>query len=456
MLPRNHCNETDIDQSSIPVEGTVSTMQGKMIIEKKRKAPGCKDDCGLTYSEYKQMMMRPKDPTRKRRYHHVRHAELENAYGLRFPACFFALYEFALECDPQDPLHCMTKLGMVLTGPFEEWHKMMQYKGYNPPPSNMIHRHMRNRSYYAPPEFQVCLNNMKDKTALGYWRDDPSELPPFIAMNHHEEGRLYAVGPNLMAAVKLWLYRRIGSSSLHTRKCFATVTDVAIKWNIIIERVTYELRERETRCNARSLNTIGICVPVVEDAKGNEIGYRPLEVDDTELRNILDAIENAPNDAVRLKKFQPLQEIMQRVNLANDECDFGMGLEFGISMFAHGSKYFHKMILKILPMAYELLDRKIYAEIIKAHIADRRKTIVDRNDILAPTQMQGPAIGTFRVMEDLSMPVPVPAPVEEAPVEEEQQDPDDYISKIRAKGVYVNNTKACGKKKAAGGSSDWG
>ena len=101
MLPRNHCNETDIDQSPIPVEGTVSAMQGKMIIERKRKAPGCNDDCGLTYSEYKQMMMRPKDPTRKRRYHHVRHAELENAYGLRFPSCFFALYEFALECDPQ-------------------------------------------------------------------------------------------------------------------------------------------------------------------------------------------------------------------------------------------------------------------------------------------------------------------------------------------------------------------
>jgi hypothetical protein len=171
---------------------------------------------------------------------------------------------------------------------------------------------------------------------------------------------------------------------------------------------------------------------------------------------MLDDIEEAPNDSIRLKKFASLQEIMQRVNLANDECDFGMGLEFGISLFAHGSKYFHKMILKVLPMAYELLDRKIYAEIIKAHMADRRKTIVDRNDILAPTQLQGPAIGTFRVMEDLSMPVPVPAPVEEAPVEEEQQDPDDYISKIRAKGVYVNNSKAGGMKKAAGGSSDWG
>ena len=68
-------------------------------------------------------------------------------------------------------------------------------------------------------------------------------------------GRLYAVGPNLLAAVKLWLYRRVGSQTLHTRKCFATISDISLNWNIIIERVTYELRERETRCNARTLNT---------------------------------------------------------------------------------------------------------------------------------------------------------------------------------------------------------
>ena len=93
-------------------------------------------------------------------------------------------------------------------------------------------------------------------------------------------GKLYVEGPNLLAATKLWLYRRVGSQdcliklhflaffqrknysnfinenkTLHTRKCFATISDVSLKWNIIIERVTYELRERETRCNARTLNT---------------------------------------------------------------------------------------------------------------------------------------------------------------------------------------------------------
>ena len=98
-------------------------------------------------------------------------------------------------------------------------------------------------------------------------------------------------------------------------------------------------------------------MPIVTDKSGNEIGYRPLEVSDAELQRNLDEIESAPNDSVRLKLFKPLQEIFQRIQLANDECDFGMGLEFGMSLFAHGSHYFHKMILKVLPMAYDLLNR---------------------------------------------------------------------------------------------------
>merc|ERR1712131_430577 len=84
----------------------------------------------------------------------------------------------------------------------------------------------------------------------------------------------------------------------------------------------------------------------IQDAKGNEMGYRPLEIDDLELEQICTDIDVAESDKERLKHFKPLQDLFRRVNIANDECDYGMGLEFGISLFAHGSKYFHKMILK--------------------------------------------------------------------------------------------------------------
>ena len=87
-------------------------------------------------------------------------------------------------------------------------------------------------------------------------------------------------------------------------------------------------------------------MPIVQDAKGNEMGYRPLEIDDLELEQICTDIDVAESDKERLKHFKPMQDLFRRVNIANDECDYGMGLEFGISLFAHGSKYFHKMILK--------------------------------------------------------------------------------------------------------------
>ena len=45
----------------------------------------------------------------------------------------------------------------------------------------------------------------------------------------------------------------------------------------------------------------------------------------------------APSDADRLQAFAPIQEMMTYVQFANDECDYGMGLELGLDLFCHGS-----------------------------------------------------------------------------------------------------------------------
>ena len=45
----------------------------------------------------------------------------------------------------------------------------------------------------------------------------------------------------------------------------------------------------------------------------------------------------APSDADRLQAFAPVQEMMTYVQFANDECDYGMGLELGLDLFCHGS-----------------------------------------------------------------------------------------------------------------------
>ena len=45
----------------------------------------------------------------------------------------------------------------------------------------------------------------------------------------------------------------------------------------------------------------------------------------------------APSVADRLQAFAPVQEMMTYVQFANDECDYGMGLELGLDLFCHGS-----------------------------------------------------------------------------------------------------------------------
>ena len=128
-------------------------------------------------------------------------------YNFRFPACFFALYEFAKEVDANDPLNCMTRIGLQergkifqdffnssnfptpnkLTGAFEEFHKM-QNPAYHPADKHKIFRNLVNRHYWDPPEMQILLTNVKDRSHLGYWRDHPDELPPFIVRNDGYQG----------------------------------------------------------------------------------------------------------------------------------------------------------------------------------------------------------------------------------------------------------------------------
>ncbi|KAG2466013.1 HPF1 factor, partial [Polypterus senegalus] len=118
----------------------------------------------------------------------------------------------------------------------------------------------------------------------------------------------------------------------------------------------------------------GIVVPVDE----NGVGYRELSESDASLKKICRVIAEAPNDDERIKAFAPIQEMITYVQFANDECDYGMGFELGIDLFCFGSYYFHKVIGQLLPLAYNLLKRNLFAEIIEAHLANRNLENLDQ------------------------------------------------------------------------------
>ena len=82
--------------------------------------------------------------------------------------------------------------------------------------------------------------------------------------------------------------------------------------------------------------------------------------------------ESATSKAKKIKGDESIQEIVTLIQFANDETDYGMALEFGLNMFTFGDLALHKYIKSTLPVCYELLNRNLYAEIIREHLKNRK------------------------------------------------------------------------------------
>ena len=93
-----------------------------------------------------------------------------------------------------------------------------------------------------------------------------------------------------------------------------------------------------------------------------------------ELLKLLNRIASCTEEKKRDEAFEPLEEVITFVQFANDECDYGMGLELGLDLFGHGDPFFHTVLEHLLPLAYELLGREGYACICREHLKCRNKT----------------------------------------------------------------------------------
>lgn len=76
-------------------------------------------------------------------------------------------------------------------------------------------------------------------------------------------------------------------------------------------------------------------------------------------------IRDSSNMEEQNKNSDALQELVTYVQYANDESDYGMGLELGLDLLAFGGDVFHPTILHLLGVAYELLERQEFAAILK-------------------------------------------------------------------------------------------
>ncbi|XP_055283986.1 histone PARylation factor 1 [Moschus berezovskii] len=304
--------------------------------------------------------------------------EVENHYRLPLPEDFYHFWRFCEGLDPEQPADSLSaSLGLRLVGPYD----ILAGKHKIKKKSASLNFNLHWRFYYDPPEFQtIIIGDSKTQFHMGYFRDSPDELPVFVGTNEAKKNCIIVQsGDNVFAAVKLFLMKKLKEATDKKETSLLKtidekLTEAARELGLSLEQRTVRMKQRDKKVVTKTFHGAGLVVPVDK----NDVGYRELPETDASLRRICRTIVEAPSDADRLQAFAPIQEMMTYVQFANDECDYGMGLELGLDLFCYGSHYFHKVAGQLLPLAYNLLKRNLFAETVEAHLAHRSQEDVDQ------------------------------------------------------------------------------
>ncbi|XP_035385983.1 histone PARylation factor 1 [Electrophorus electricus] len=302
--------------------------------------------------------------------------EVERLCKLRMPDDFYLFWDFCKRLSPDNPQDALLgPLGLRLVGPFDilaEKHLCCSAA------QSVFHLHWR--YFYDPPELQTVLQGCNDtQHHMGYFRDCPDDVPVFVGENEARKGcTITQMGENLFAAVLLFLTRRKREKGVQKDGVLlhleAELKKEAGHLGLPLEQKTKAMKQRDRKVVTKTFHGAGIVVPVDK----NDVGYRELPESDASLKKICKMIAESADDEARMKAFAPIQEMMTFVQFANDECDYGMGYELGIDLFCFGSHYFYKVIGQLLPMAYTLLNRDVFGEILQAHLANRSHDELDK------------------------------------------------------------------------------
>ncbi|XP_049577612.1 histone PARylation factor 1 isoform X2 [Syngnathus scovelli] len=304
--------------------------------------------------------------------------EMLQLYKLHMPEDLYHFWDLCKELCPDNPCGALKDtLGLQLVGPFDILAGAHQ-NCKNASPNFYLHW----RYFYDPPEFQTILQGSEESQHhIGYYRDNPDSLPSFVGENEAKKGcTITQMGDNVFAAVHLFLLKKKKDKSRpktvedNFKRLEEKLSERAETLNLSLELKTKGMKQRDKKVVTRTFHGAGIVVPVDK----NDVGYRELPETDAALKKICKAIAEAQNDEERVKAFSPIQQMITYVQFANDECDYGMGYELGVDLFCFGSHYFHKVVKQLLHMAYNLLNRDLFGEILEAHLTSRNRDNLDQ------------------------------------------------------------------------------
>ncbi|XP_033337909.2 histone PARylation factor 1 isoform X1 [Megalopta genalis] len=297
---------------------------------------------------------------------------ISHLFLTEMPEDFFQLYEFCKTISEKDPLNVFKDVQLQLVGPYDIFNETFLNSKVDDKKSLLRHW----RYYYDPPEFQTIIKvNGKEALHFGYWRDNVSEGPEFVAKNTAIINCVIEpVAENIFATLYVHLEEKIKMANpfekTHITQLQQKLKNYAREKNITLNQKSSRMQDREKKVVARTFHKAGIVVPY---DKKTELGYRNLAVTDNELKKILKQIGDARTPEERKIPFSKLEEVIRLATIAADECDFGTCLELGHDLFCSGIPHVQNKALNMLSLAYNLLQRPQFLEIVQAHFKDRNK-----------------------------------------------------------------------------------
>lgn len=349
----------------------------------------------------------------------------ERRIGRKLPVDFEAMCEFATEVLPEDPTEALAALDLRLVGPFD-FALRADASGVN------TATHMR--FCHDPPEFFTVMQRISvpswhigcarrpsgplpltapwppHRTARSYVHDVPNDVPSLLAHNDPSAGPAFgSAGDNVFAAVVRFTRgllttsprasrgggrggrgggvgagkRRAGAGSdtegapvVYTRGCGREAGLLLDRLRVFAAKRGIEVgdgadkawRMRQKAVVGSTISRLGLVVPV--DAT-TEVGYRPL----CETRTAIEALfRRLDGDDTRQRRadWDRLDEITNWTVIANDECDFGMGLHWGLELWA-GPLSVTDVAARVLRMAYSLLGRAAFGDVVAAMTREVRE-----------------------------------------------------------------------------------
>ncbi len=299
-----------------------------------------------------------------------------------------AIYAACVAACPENPLSALSPWRLV--GPFELLHQaaLDAAAGRSTPTpvfASDTAKWTRFRFRYDPPELQTVAVKVAAASSRGgsdtaagsvtvdahlcYHRDDPKDLPGFVALGRGEHnGNTFAIEGSSLAAILAAYAPSSGAAAATLEKAYGKPDKIKM------------IAKRAKQSLASTCHGLDMCVPY---DRRTELGYRDPLIDTPDFVKMLHGLNEG---TIRRSALDEFDNQLRMADIANDECDFGLSLELGLNCFAHvvrANDVFGQCI-RMMDMAYMLLNRDLYRHILKCHgIALCGLTLIRHDDSAA-------------------------------------------------------------------------